>query len=138
MKTSDTELINPYPVAGELIYKYLNAADVLVLLSNLEGSPNVIKEALVCNCPIVSSDVGDVDERIEGIDGCVLTGFEPAEIAQKIRQVLDFNSRTKGREKSGYLTTDNIATRISDVYNLALGIKPTAPVTKNKSSLTQV
>jgi len=50
---------------------YLNAADVLLLTSKHEGSPTIVKEALACNCPVVSVDVGDVRERIAAINGCV-------------------------------------------------------------------
>jgi len=46
----------------------MNASDCLAFASYFEGSPNVIKEALACNLPIVSVDVGDVVERIEKVD----------------------------------------------------------------------
>ena len=38
----------------------MNACDVALLTSIHEGSPQFIKEALACNRPIVSTDVGDV------------------------------------------------------------------------------
>ena len=41
---------------------YMNAGDVLVLASDIEASPVVIKEAMATNLPIVSTDVGDVAE----------------------------------------------------------------------------
>lgn len=120
INNQNVRLINPYPVMGEDIYLYLNACDVLVLSSTLEGSPNVIKEALICNCPIVSTDVGDVKERIDGLDGCYLTGFNAEEMACAILKSLAFNARTNGRELSCYLNTDNIAQRLISIYNGAL------------------
>ncbi|MHB8104700.1 MAG: glycosyltransferase family 4 protein [Dehalococcoidales bacterium] len=46
------------------IPKILNCADVLALCSLFEGSPTVVKEALACGVPVVSTDVGDVREII--------------------------------------------------------------------------
>lgn len=67
------------------------AADCLLLTSRQEGSPQVIKEAMACGCPIVSVDVGDVRERIEGIKGCVVSNNrDPNELAGLLRTVLDF------------------------------------------------
>jgi len=51
---------------------YLNAGDVLILTSTHEGSPTVIKEAIACNLPVVSFNVGDVEEWIKDLDGCYL------------------------------------------------------------------
>jgi len=63
---------------------WLNASDALLLTSMHEGSPTVVKEALACGLPVVSVDVGDVAERIEGIEGCHLASPEPAELAGKL------------------------------------------------------
>src|SRR5262249_50861147 len=46
---------------------YLNAADCLIVASKFEGSPNILKEALACNLPVVSVDVGDSMERLDGV-----------------------------------------------------------------------
>jgi len=56
---------------------WLNASNVLLLTSLHEGSPTVVKEALACGLPVVSVDVGDVAERIEGIEGCHLAVATP-------------------------------------------------------------
>lgn len=110
------ELITPYPVISDLIPFYLNAADVLVMTSYLEGSPNVIKEAMVCNCPIVSTDVGDVKEVIGNTEGCYITSFDPKDVAEKIKMSLDFGKRTNGRENVKHLEINVIAKKIIDVY----------------------
>jgi glycosyltransferase involved in cell wall biosynthesis len=63
---------------------WLNASDALLLSSMHEGSPTVVKEALACGLPVVSVDVGDVAERIEGIEGCYLARPDPADLAAKL------------------------------------------------------
>jgi teichuronic acid biosynthesis glycosyltransferase TuaC len=55
---------------------HYNAADLLLLTSNHEGSPNVIKEAMACNCPIVSTKVGDVANVINGTENSFLVNFK--------------------------------------------------------------
>lgn len=38
----------------------LNVVDATLMTSRTEGSPKFIREAMVCTCPIVSTEVGDV------------------------------------------------------------------------------
>ena len=104
------------------INELINASDLLLLTSVREGSPQVIKEAMACNCPIVSTDVGDVKELINGIEGCYITRFEPEDVADKIRKALDFGKRTKGRHriKSLKLDSGSIAKQIILLYNKIL------------------
>lgn len=101
---------------------FINAADVLLLTSIYEGSPNVIKEAMACNCPIVASDVGDVRWVLGNTEGCFLASFSAPDVAEKIEQALDFCKRTNGRERLIALGLDNgtIAARIIQVYERVL------------------
>ncbi|MCD4666011.1 MAG: glycosyltransferase [Bacteroidales bacterium] len=112
----DIEVINPYPINNKIVPDYLNACDVFVLTSFNEGSPNVIKEAMACNCPVVSTDVGDVKEVISGTDGCYLTSFDPKDVADKIENALTFNKRTNGRENIKHLEASVIADKIINIY----------------------
>src|SRR6266545_1227136 len=74
-------------VSHDQVPVWLNASDAVLLTSLHEGSPNVIKEALACNVPVVSVEVGDVRERIEGIAGCYLAAPDPADLASKLALV---------------------------------------------------
>lgn len=96
---------------------YYNAADFLLLTSFYEGSPNVIKEAMACNCPIVSTDVGDVKEITSGVEGCYLTTFDVKDVALKISEALKFNQRTNGSEAINHLDSRIIADKLVDIYN---------------------
>ena len=101
------------------VVKFMCAADVQLMTSVMEGSPNVIKEAMACNCPIVTTDVGDVRWVTDGVEGTfVANDDKPETIALLIRQALDFNARTKGRERieSVGLSTKDIAKKIIGVY----------------------
>ena len=95
---------------------WLNACDVVLLTSLHEGSPNVIKEALACNVPIVSVNVGDVRERIEGIDGCYITSPEPINLAAKLKAVYAGLRRVAGRTKMEELSLERVSLRLKEFY----------------------
>lgn len=115
--------INGIP-GNQLVY-YYNSADLLLLTSMHEGSPNVIKEAMACNCPIVCTDVGDVNWVLGNTEGCYLTSFKVDDVADKINKALEFSEkhgRTKGRERiiELGLNTENIANKILEAYHHVL------------------
>jgi glycosyltransferase involved in cell wall biosynthesis len=93
--------------------------DALLMTSKTEGSPQVIKEAMACGCPIVSVDVGDVAERVEGVEGCyVVRTREPKEIAEALQQALAFSGKTNGRERiiEMGLSNEQVAERLMAIY----------------------
>jgi glycosyltransferase involved in cell wall biosynthesis len=103
----------------DLLPAYMNAADVLLLTSLYEGSPNVIKEAMACNCPIVATAVGDIPWVTGETEGCFLVDPTPKDVALKVRRALDFNRRTDGRQRLRDLGLDRetIARKIIHVYD---------------------
>lgn len=103
----------------------MQAVDAFLMTSFTEGSPQVIKEALACGCPIVSVDVGDVKERIEGVDGCHVVGNNAKDLAAALKKSLDFGKKTWGRDvilRDG-LTNDTIALKLKEIYNLVTAIR---------------
>lgn len=101
------------------IVDYMCAADVLIMTSANEGSPNVIKEAMACNCPIVVTDVGDVRWITEGVDGTYVSDtFDPEELAGLLKKALAFGARTQGRKRivDLGLTSEMVACRIMNIY----------------------
>lgn len=106
---------------------YMNACDVLLLVSDVEGSPNVIKEAMACNLPIVSVPVGDVPQIIGKTEGCHFCSQDPQDVAEKLEMTLDSGRRTDGREKVKSLDLAEISRNIISVYEKALGQRKTGP-----------
>lgn len=100
----------------EELTNYYNAADVLLVTSFHEGSPNVVKEALACNCPVISTDVGDVKKIIENIDNCYLAQRDAYDFADKIRKIYLSKQRTNSREKITHLKSDVIAKKLIEIY----------------------
>jgi len=117
----NVELLNPYPVTHDKVVQYLNSVDVLTLCSFGEGSPNVIKEAMTCNCPIVTTPAGDAAWVVTDTPGCHVATYEPQVFAEKLRLALAFSTetgRTRGRERILELGLDSeaVAQRIEKVY----------------------
>ena len=100
---SDLETLVLTNTERDLIPVYLSAADVHLLTSDFEGSPNSIKECLACNIPVVSTPVGNVAELISGVEGSYVSGsFNPEELAEltfKTLQRNHYSSRNSIMEK---------------------------------------
>jgi glycosyltransferase involved in cell wall biosynthesis/thymidylate kinase len=103
---------------------YLSACDCLLLVSDGEGSPMVIKEAMACNLPIVAFPTGDVAEVVEGTEGCYLCSQDPADVAAKLCLALQTPRRSNGRERVAPMEQGNIARQIISVYRETIEGKP--------------
>jgi glycosyltransferase involved in cell wall biosynthesis len=108
----------------------LNAADVLLFTSKQgqEGSPTVIKEALATGLPVVSVDVGDARELLEGIyPGCVMSWPDDPlgdawleQMATEVLTVLATDTRANGRSLRPQLDENVIARRTIEIYREVL------------------
>ena len=98
---------------------WMCAANCLLLTSKTEGSPQVIKEAMACGCPIVSVDVGDVAERVSGVEGCyVVRTREPRDIAEALQKAIAYEGKTNGRDRilEMGLSNEQVAERLIAIY----------------------
>ena len=85
----DIELLTVSKVPNAEMPWYYSAADAMILCSDSEGSPTSVKEALACNLPVVSTDVGDVREIVRGIAGTEIVEQSPVSLAAGLRRVLN-------------------------------------------------
>lgn len=121
LNNSDINLITPYPTDHDSVLKYLNSVDVFVMASYMEGSPNVVKEAMACNCPMVVTDVGDTGWVTEGVKGCLVSSFDEIDFSNNLLKAIEFSKqhgKTDGlqRIKKLGLDTKTIASKVYEVY----------------------
>ena len=118
-KNSSYELKVLEYVPNEQMPIYFNAASLILLTSLWEGSPNVIKEAMGCNRPILSTNVGDVSILLSNVKASgIIVNNTKEEIAHKIEYFLENFSISEGREKLMQLKLDSksVASQIIKLY----------------------
>lgn len=119
LKDDNVELMELKGYSREEVTLMMCATDVLLMTSFSEGSPQVIKEAMACDCPIVSVDVGDVKERTEGVEGCYVSDTRnPQELSVLLKKALVFKGKTRGREKllADGLDNESVVQRLIGIY----------------------
>jgi teichuronic acid biosynthesis glycosyltransferase TuaC len=94
----------------------INGSELLLMTSYTEGSPQIIKEAMACNCPIVTTDVGDVRQVLQATEGTYICKQNALDIAEKMRKAIDFGRKTEGREKIRHLDNTLVAEKIVNIY----------------------
>ena len=109
----------------------MNACDVFALPTKNEGSPQALKEAMACNCPIVATDVADIKHLLGDLPGHYMlankkgnqaywVGDESSaeEMAELLKEAFAFNGRTQGRERivELRLTNEQVAERLIEIY----------------------
>ena len=114
----------------------MNAADVFALPTKNEGSPQALKEAMACNCPIVATDVADIKHLLGDLPGHYIlankkgngawwVGDEHSaeDLAELLKQALAFSGRTEGRKRIVELSYTNelVAKQIIKIYEGIIG-----------------
>jgi teichuronic acid biosynthesis glycosyltransferase TuaC len=106
----------------------MSAADALVMTSLWEGSPNVVKEAMAAELPVVAVPAGDVEERLRGVDGCFVRPYDAEALGAALVEALGHGRSPAARAAVAQLSLKNVARRVLGVYDQALGSprRPTA------------
>jgi glycosyltransferase involved in cell wall biosynthesis len=105
----------------------MNAADCLLVTSAVEGSPNAVKEALMCNLPVVATSAGDIEELLMDVRPSWLCAPSVPELALALVSCLEHPVRSSGRAHAGALAEEQIAGRILAVYR-EIAVFPTEKV----------
>jgi glycosyltransferase involved in cell wall biosynthesis len=121
-----TQLLTLGGVDHDEMPLYLNAASAILFTSYSEGSPNVVKEALACDARIVSVDVGDVAEMLEGVTGCAAGPYDAHWLGDRLTETLVSEGRSDGRRHvyDRGLDADSVARRILGVYHEVAAVSP--------------
>ncbi len=123
LQENQAELLELKGYSREEVTLLMCAADAFLMTSQTEGSPQVIKEAMACGCPIVSVDVGDVKERVEGLEGCFVSDSRnPNDLANLLGKAFAFGRKTDGRKKIVADSLDNrlVAKQLFEIYERVL------------------
>ena len=104
----------------------MSAADALLVTSLHEGSPNVVKEAMACDLPVVTVPCGDVRVRLQGVRPGAVCDYDADQLAEALHAVFQARGRSNGREVliGQGLTNLGVAQQILRLY----GGNPTTPV----------
>ena len=128
LNEASCELIELKNKSREEVSIMMNAADVCLMTSFSEGSPQFIKEAMSCGVPIVSTSVGDVNELLKGIDGCFITTYDVNDIADKLRKAVEFRKEIKFTKAPQRiieleLSNENVVKKVLEVYHSVILIR---------------
>lgn len=116
IKEIEVELIELKGFTRKEVAILMNAVNAVLMTSKTEGSPQFIKEAMACNTPVISTNVGDVKEVLGTTKGCYIAENDPIDLKDKIVLGLQFNGRTEGRKNIVHLDNLEIANKIADLY----------------------
>ena len=115
----DAELrpVNGHPYE-EMPY-YMNASDAVLVTSDRESGPLVVREAAACNVPVISTDVGFVRETLTDVDGCAVCPSDAA-LIDALERILPTTRRSNGRNAIDELGPERIGERLATLYETAI------------------
>lgn len=128
----DAELVVANGLPQSKVMQYINASNALILSSVAEGSPNVVREAMACNVPVVSTDVGDVAQVLAHTEGCSVCPHDADALAIGLEKALLHTARTTGRADTAHLSNMALVQQIIAMYEYAMRKKSrryTTPLT---------
>lgn len=114
---TDYRLLIMCGVKPDIVPYYVNACEFLLLTSDEEGSPNIIRECLALNKPVFSVDVGDATKQLDGLCNSKIISRIPKIAAETIISTLGNEYTDNSREKRRAILDFNELTReVVDIY----------------------
>jgi glycosyltransferase involved in cell wall biosynthesis len=97
---------------------YMSASEALLMTSLMEGSPNVVKEAMASDLPVVAVPVGDVELLLRDVRSCRVVPRDEAAVGAALVDTLRAGLRSNGRDvlRQRGLDSTSVARRILDIY----------------------
>lgn len=128
---SDIEVVEMRGLSRQQCVLRMCACDVFALPTKNEGSPQALKEAMACNCPIVATDVADIKYLLGDMPGHFIlpnkgtsqafwegNNSSARELSELLIKAISYKERTEGRERIkelGY-TNELIAVSLLKIY----------------------
>lgn len=112
----NTELIELKGYSRKQVNLLINASKLILVTSYHETGPLIVKEALACNVPVVSTNVGDVEDIINNVEGSFLVDYKATDIVQKCHSILSKNEIYSSRKSVEKYELSLIANKIKKIY----------------------
>lgn len=104
-------------ISPEKMPLLINASDVVLMLSDFEGSPTVVQEAIACGVPVVSVEVGDTVEKLKYVKNSVLVDRNFESIGLGILKAFDRGRVLPDKRVLNSISLENCIDRILEIYS---------------------
>ena len=117
----EADLLSGGGIEPERMPLWINAANAVLVTSDYEGFGMAAVEALACEVPVLSTDVGIAPYALGGINGCLCAPFEVAAWEVVARHHLEARDpRVDGAARASTLSAAAMAERVIEAYEAVL------------------
>jgi teichuronic acid biosynthesis glycosyltransferase TuaC len=112
-RLAGAQLLEGGDIAPELMPEWINAANAVLVTSDNEGFGLVAVEALGCEVPVLSTQVGIAPSLLAGVDGCLCAPFDPGRWTEALAPHLEASDpRVEGRSRASWFSDRLMAERV--------------------------